>query len=299
MPMIRVGVGGWTFAPWRGTFYPKNLPQARELEYASRQLTSIEINGTFYGSQKPASFRRWRDETPDDFVFSVKGPRFATHRRELSGAGESIERFFGSGVLELGEKLGLVLWQFPGTKRFEPEDFGAFVSLLPASIEGRKIRHVVEVSHASFAVPAFIDLLRNHAVALVLVDSAERPAMFDVTADFVYARLRRSTEDEPTGYPKAAIGEWANRFQTLAAGGEPDDLSRVHTDPAPAAKSRDCFVYFISGFKPRNPQAALTLIQFLDSSMKSVNVAKLLRSKASGNRRREASGKPRKAPPRV
>jgi uncharacterized protein YecE (DUF72 family) len=260
MNKIRVGVGGWTFAPWRGTFYPKNLPQARELEYASRQLTSIEINGTFYGSQKPASFRRWRDETPDDFVFSVKGPRFATHRRELSGAGESIERFFATGVLELGEKLGPVLWQFPGTKRFDPEDFGAFLKSLPPSIEGRKLRHVVEVSHASFAEPAFIELLRQHGVALALVDSADRPAMFDVAADFIYARLRRSTEDEPTGYPKAAIGEWTKRFQIWAAGGEPNDLSRVHGGSPAAAKARDCFVYFISGAKVRAPAAAQALI---------------------------------------
>src|SRR5262249_55897288 len=218
------------------------------------------INGTFYGSQKPASFRRWRDETPDDFVFSVKGPRFATHRRELSGAGESIERFFATGVLELGEKLGPVLWQFPRTKRFEPEDFGAFLKLLPGSIERRKIRHVVEVSHASFAAPAFIELLRQHGVALALVDSADRPAMFDVTADFVYARLRRSTEDEPTGYSKAAIGEWAKRFQTWAAGGEPNELSRVHTGLPPGAAARDCFVYFISGAKVRAPAAAQALI---------------------------------------
>jgi uncharacterized protein YecE (DUF72 family) len=193
-------------------------------------------------------------------VFSVKGPRFATHRRELSAASESIERFFASGVLELGEKLGPVLWQFPGTKRFEPEDFGAFLKLLPASIEQRKIRHVVEVSHASFAAPAFIDLLRQHRVALALVDSTERPAMFDVTADFVYARLRRSNEDEPTGYSKAAIGEWAKRFQTWAQGAEPNDLSRVHTGLPAAAKSRDCFVYFISGAKVRAPAAAQALI---------------------------------------
>src|SRR6202047_2840960 len=198
MGQIRVGIGGWVFAPWRGTFYPKGLAQARELSFASRQLTSIEINGTFYGAQKPASFRRWLSETPDDFVFSVKGPRFATHRRALGEAGESIERFFGSGVLELGDKLGPVLWQFPGTKRFEPEDFGAFLKVLPASIEGRRIRHVVEVSHASFAAPAFIDLLREHGVALALIDSEDRPAIFDLTADFVYARLRRSVEEEPT-----------------------------------------------------------------------------------------------------
>src|SRR5437660_11481834 len=166
MGAIRVGIGGWVFAPWRGTFYPEGLTQARELSHASRHVTSIEINGTFYGSQKPSSFRRWRDETPDDFVFSVKGPRFATHRRVLAEAGASIERFFTSGVLELGAKLGPMLWQFPGTKRFEPEDFGAFLALLPASIEGGKLRHVVEVSHESFAAPAFIDLLRRHRTAL-------------------------------------------------------------------------------------------------------------------------------------
>ena len=266
MAKIRVGVGGWVFAPWRGTFYPRNLPQARELEYASRQLTSIEINGTFYGSQKPASFRRWRDETPDDFVFSLKGPRFATHRRELSEAGESIERFFMSGVMELGAKLGPVLWQFPGTKRFEPEDFGAFLALLPAKIEDRRIRHVVEVSHQSFVVPAFIDLLRKHRVALALVDAADRPAMFDLTADFVYARLRRSDENGPTGYPKSALDQWAKRFQTWAAGGEPNDLPRVHAKPASAAKARDCFVYFIDGAKVRAPAAAQALIARLDQS---------------------------------
>jgi uncharacterized protein YecE (DUF72 family) len=266
MAKIRVGVGGWVFAPWRGTFYPKSLPQARELEYASRQLTSIEINGTFYGSQKPASFRRWRDATPEDFVFSLKGPRFATHRRELSEAGESIERFFTSGVLELGAKLGPVLWQLPGTKRFEPEDFGAFLALLPAKVEDRRIRHVVEVSHASFAVPAFIDLLRKHRVALALIDSADRPAMFDLTADFVYARLRRSTEEEPAGYPKFALDQWAQRFETWAAGGEPNDLPRIHAKPAPAAKARDCFAYFIGGAKVRAPAAAQALIARLARS---------------------------------
>jgi uncharacterized protein YecE (DUF72 family) len=266
MAKIRVGIGGWVFAPWRGTFYPKNLPQARELEYASRQLTSIEINGTFYGSQKPTSFRRWRDETPDDFVFSLKGPRFATHRRELAEAGASIERFFTSGVLELGDKLGPVLWQFPGTKRFEPEDFGAFLALLPEKIEGRRIRHAVEVSHGSFAVPAFIDLLREHGVALALIDSADRPAMFDLTADFVYARLRRSIEQEPAGYPQSALDQWAKRLRTWAAGGEPDDLSRLHAKPLPAAKGRDCFAYFISGDKVRAPAAAQALLQQLGTT---------------------------------
>ena len=263
MAKIRVGVGGWVFAPWRGTFYPPGLPQARELEYASRQLTAIEINGTFYGSQKPASFRRWHAETPEGFVFSLKGPRFATHRRELGEAGTSIERFFTSGLLELGDKLGPVLWQFPGTKRFEPEDFGAFLKLLPASIEGRKLRHVVEASHESFAAAAFIDLLRQHRVGLALVDAADRPAVFDLTADFVYARLRRSTEEEPTGYPHSALDAWAKRFETWAAGGEPNDLPRIHTEPAPAATARDCFAYFIGGAKVRAPAAAQALIERL------------------------------------
>jgi len=284
MAKIRVGVGGWVFAPWRGTFYPKGLPQARELEYASRHLTAIEINGTFYGSQKPASFRRWRDETPEDFVFSLKGPRFATHRRALAEAGESIERFFTSGVLELGDKLGPVLWQFPGTKRFEPEDFGAFLALLPAKIEDRSIRHVVEVSHQSFAVPAFIDLLRKHRVALALVDAADRPAVFDLTADFVYARLRRSTEEEPTGYPKSALDQWAKRFQTWAAGGEPNDLPRIHAKLAPAAKARDCFVYFISGAKVRAPAAAQALIALLARPSPSVRARSDRRGKRQDNK---------------
>jgi uncharacterized protein YecE (DUF72 family) len=264
--MIRVGIGGWVFPPWRGTFYPKDLPQARELEYASRQLTSIEINGTFYGSQKPASFRRWREETPDDFVFSLKGPRFATHRRELAGAGESIARFFGSGVLELGDKLGPVLWQFPGTKRFDADDFRAFLQLLPNDVQGRAIRHVVEVSHETFLVPNFIDLLREHSVALALIDSDDRPQMFDVTVDFIYARLRRSSEDEPKGYSKPALKRWAQRLRTWAGAGEPDDLPRVHSEPAPPAKSRDCFVYFISGAKVRAPAAAQALLAELNRS---------------------------------
>ena len=153
--MIRVGIGGWVFAPWRGVFYPKGLPQARELEHASRKLTTIEINGTFYRTQKPDSFRKWADETPDDFVFSLKGPQFATNRRVLAEAGPSIERFFGSGVLELKSKLGPVLWQMAPTKKFDPEDFAAFLALLPQQLDGKAIRHAVEVRHESFLVPGF------------------------------------------------------------------------------------------------------------------------------------------------
>src|SRR5436189_3055593 len=161
--MIRVGIGGWVFEPWRGEFYPKGLPQARELEHASRKLTSIEINGTFYRTQKPDSFRKWAAETPDDFVFSVKGPQFATNRRILAEAGESIERFFASGVLELKSKLGPVLWQLPPTKPFEPDDLDAFLALLPQRLDDRSIRHAIEVRHQSFVTPSFIELLRKHS----------------------------------------------------------------------------------------------------------------------------------------
>jgi uncharacterized protein YecE (DUF72 family) len=265
MATIRVGIGGWVFPAWRGTFYPKNLPQARELEYASRKLTSIEINATFYGAQKPASFRRWHDETPEDFVFALKGPRFATHRRDLSEARASVERFLASGVLELREKLGPILWQFPATARFDAQNFSAFLATLPQSIDGRVIRHAIEVSHASFAVPEFVELMREHGVALAFIDSEDIPSAFDLTADFVYARLRRGVASEPTGYPQRALEAWAQRFKTWAAGGEPKNVSHIHTKPAPAAKSRDCFVYFIGGAKAKCPASALSLLQRVDN----------------------------------
>jgi len=263
MGQIRVGIGGWVFAPWRGTFYPAGLAQARELNFASRQVTSIEINGTFYGAQKPASFRRWHAETPDDFVFSLKGPRFATHRRALGEAGPSIERFFASGVLELGAKLGPVLWQFPGSTRFDEANFAAFLALLPQTLDGRAIRHALEVRHASFVTPAFIALLRQHGVAAALVDSDTHPPFHDVTADFLYARLRRVSADEPEGYPAAALDQWAARFRAWAAGGAPADAAP--TAPAPKGKQRprDCFVYFINGAKERAPAAAMALLKRL------------------------------------
>jgi len=258
--MIRVGIGGWVFAPWRGEFYPKGLPQARELEHASRKLTAIEINGTFYRTQKPESFRKWAAETPDDFVFSVKGPQFATNRRVLAEAGESIERFFGSGVLELKSKLGPILWQMAPTKKFDPEDFEGFLALLPKQLDGRPIRHVVEVRQASFLVPAFIDLLRKFSVAVVLVESGKHPLIADVTSDFVYARLQGTSEKEKTGYPAKALDLWAKRAQTWAAGGAPDDLATVG-GKAPAKGKRDVFIYMISGAKVRAPAAAMALIE--------------------------------------
>jgi uncharacterized protein YecE (DUF72 family) len=264
MAAIRVGIGGWVFPPWRGVFYPPGLTQSRELAHASRQVTSIEINGTFYGAQKPTSFRKWYAETPEDFVFSVKGPRYATHRRELGEAGSSIERFFASGVLELREKLGPILWQFPPTTKFDEQNFGAFLELLPGAIDGRAIRHVVEVRHPSFAAPAFINLLRRKGVALAFVDDKDRPAIQDVTADFVYARLRRSEAEEPTGYPRVALDAWGERFRAWSEGREPADAARHHPDRA-KAKARDCFIYFINGAKIRAPAAAVAFLERLSA----------------------------------
>ena len=263
MGQIRVGIGGWVFAPWRGTFYPKGLAQARELSFASRQLTAIEINGTFYGAQKPASFRRWHEDTPEDFVFSVKGPRYATHRRVLGEAAPSIERFFNSGVLELREKLGPVLWQFPPFQKFDEAGFEAFLALLPHRLEDRAIRHVVEVRHASFAAPAFMALLHKHGVAAALVDTEGHVPLTDVTADFVYARLRRTQADEPEGYPGPALDQWAALFRTWATGGVPKDVTPIDAGAKPSKQPRDVFVYFISGAKERAPRAAMALIRRL------------------------------------
>ncbi|HEX4569479.1 MAG TPA: DUF72 domain-containing protein [Dongiaceae bacterium] len=262
---ILVGVGGWTFEPWRESFYPAGLAQKRELEYASRQLTSIEINGTYYGSQKPESFARWREETPDGFVFSVKGTRFSTNRRVLAESGPSVERFLTSGVLELKEKLGPINWQFLPTKRYDPDDFEAFLKLLPASVEGHAIRHVVEVRHESFRVPGFVDLLRSYGVGVVLTDKAEFPQIADVTASFVYARLQRAMEGEKTGYPLAELDRWAKRAQAWSKGGMADGLAPVGGPEKKAAKSRDVFIYMINGFKPKAPAAAMALIARLSA----------------------------------
>jgi uncharacterized protein YecE (DUF72 family) len=257
---IRIGVGGWTYEPWRGAFYPKGLPHARELEYAGAKLTSIEINGTYYGSQKPASFAKWHDETPDDFVFAVKGPRFATNRRILAESGESIERFFKSGVTRLKAKLGPINWQFATTKRFDAADFGAFLKLLPSSVDGLAIRHAVEVRHASFKNPDFIALARAHGVAVVIAGDSEYPQIADVTAPFVYARIMGTAKEEEAGYSKAALDLWAARAKTWAAGGSPQDLETV-AGAAPDARGREVFLYVISGAKERNPAAAMALIE--------------------------------------
>jgi uncharacterized protein YecE (DUF72 family) len=258
---IRIGIGGWTFEPWRGTFYPKGLPHKQELEYASGKLTSIEINGTFYRTQTPSTFRNWRDETPDDFVFSLKAPRYATHRRVLAEAGDSVKRFMDSGLLELGAKLGPILWQLMPTAKFNADDMAGFLDLLPAEHGGKKIRHAIEVRHESFACAVFVKLLRAHNVAVVTVESGKHTPINDVTADFVYARLENSVAGEKTGYSSAALGAWEKRLREWAAGGAPRDLDRI--EKAPAAQPRDVFAYFISGAKERNPAAAMAMIERL------------------------------------
>jgi uncharacterized protein YecE (DUF72 family) len=258
---IRVGVGGWVFEPWRGAFYPEGLSQKRELEYASRQLTSIEINGTYYGSQKPESFRKWVEETPDDFVFAVKGPRFATNRKVLGEAGSSIERFFRSGVMELGAKLGPVNWQFMASKKFDPGDFAAFLALLPKEVEGRPLRHAVEVRHASFRAPEFVALAREHGVAVIVDADGDYPQIADVTAPFVYARILGTREDEAAGYPAAELDLWARRARGWAAGEAAEGLETVA--PPAERRERDVFLYVISGAKERNPAAAMALIERL------------------------------------
>jgi uncharacterized protein YecE (DUF72 family) len=257
---IRVGVGGWTYEPWRGAFYPEGLTQKRELEYASSKLTTIEINGTYYGSQKPESFAKWREETPDDFVFSLKATRYATNRRVLAEAGPTIERFFNSGVTELKSKLGPINWQFATTKRFDPDDFAAFLKLLPKSVDGLAIRHALEVRHLSFKTPEFVALARAHGVAVVIAGDSEHPQIADVTAPFVYARIMGTAETEPAGYSGEGLDLWAKRAKTWAAGGSPADLQTV-APAAPGSAERDVFLYMISGFKQRNPAAAMALIE--------------------------------------
>jgi uncharacterized protein YecE (DUF72 family) len=239
---IHIGIGGWTFEPWRGVFYPKGLTHKRELEFASRKLTSIEINGTYYSTFKPASWAKWRDETPDGFVFAVKASRYCTNRKELSGAGESIARFVGQGLSELRDRLGPINWQFMGTKKFDPADFEGFLKLLPREVDGVALRHALEVRNPSFKSEQFFDLARKYRAAIVFADDDDFPAIDEATADFTYARLMRTVEGIDTGYAEADLDRWAKRAQTWA-------------------KRGDAFVYFISGAKIRAPAAAEALIE--------------------------------------
>jgi len=259
---IRVGIGGWTFEPWRDDFYPVGLPHVKELAYASRHLGVIEINGTYYSSQKPSTFARWRDETPDDFVFSVKASRFATNRRVLAEAGESVQRFVGSGIAELGPKLGPVLWQFAPTKRFDDVDFGAFLALLPDQVDGIALRHVIDVRHESFKCPAFLALARRRGVGTVFTDSDEYPAFADVTAGSVYVRMMRTDPALAEGCSPQTFAQLAACAQAWRDGQEPDGVPRVQ--PAvPRTAPRDVFMFFIGGAKERAPAAAMALRRYL------------------------------------
>ena len=259
---VRVGVGGWTYEPWRDNFFPAGLAHSQELAYASRKLTAIEVNGTYYSTQKPESFARWRDETPEGFVFSLKASRYATNRKLLATAGDSIERFVGSGIDQLGDKLGPIVWQFMPTKKFEAEDFEAFLRLLPADVGGRKLRDVLDVRHPSFMTAEYLALARRHHCATVFADSDEYPSFADLTGDFVYARLMRTESRFKSGYSPKALDDWAAAARSWAGGGEPDDLPHIE-GPGRAGKPRDVFMYFISGAKERAPAAAMALLQRL------------------------------------
>ena len=257
---IFVGIGGWTFEPWRGVFYPRGLPHAKELAYAGERLTSIEVNGTFYRSQTPATFRKWASEVPAGFIFALKGPRFAVNRRVLSEAGNSIKRFLDSGVTELGDRLGPLLWQFAPTKKFDAADFGGFLELLPKKFDGHTLRHVIEVRHDSFRTPEFIALLRAFAMPVVFTDHAKYPNIADVTGDFVYARLQRGKDTIATAYPPKEIAAWAGRLQSWSQGKEPADLPRVGPPAKAKAAPRDVFAYVIHEGKVRAPAGGMALI---------------------------------------
>ena len=260
--MIRFGIGGWTFEEWRGTFYPDDVPSKRELEYASRKLTTIEINGTFYRTQTPSTFKKWFDETPDDFVFSVKAPRYIVGKKELAGSSELLDVFLKSGLVELKQKLGPILWQLAPFKKFD-EDVGAFLKMLPHELGILPLRHALEIRSKSFLVPEFVDMARKNNVAIVYADSDDYPAIADVTADFTYARLQRCVEGEPTGYSKKALDQWMARAREWEAGVAPKGLDTFGAPTKAAKAKRDVFIYFISGAKVRAPHAAMAMIERL------------------------------------
>lgn len=261
---IRSGIGGWTFDPWEGSFYPEKLAKKRQLEYAAGKLKVIEVNGTYYGSQKPETFAKWASEVPEDFIFSLKASRFTTNRKVLAEAGESIEKFLAQGLTELGPHLGPILWQFAPTKKFEPEDFEAFLKLLPEKADGLALRHVVEVRHDSFKVREFVQLLTRYNVAPVCAEHHDYPMIADVTADFVYARLQKGSDDIPTCYAESDLDAWAKRLETWAEGGVPPDLPPIDQGHEPKRQPRDVFAFFIHEGKVNAPQGAMALQAMID-----------------------------------
>ncbi|HSV03052.1 MAG TPA: DUF72 domain-containing protein [Phenylobacterium sp.] len=257
---IRAGMGGWTFEPWRGSFYPKGLRQAEELDYAARHVSAIEINGTYYSTFKPDSWAKWRAATPDGFKFAVKASRFCTNRRELAGMGESLERFLHQGISELGDRLGPILWQFMATKKFDPADFEGFLKLLPDRLDGLPLVHVVEPRHASFRTPEFVALCRRRGVAICLADHETYPMIADVTGPVVYARLQTGSDQIETAYAPKDLDLWAQRFRTYAEGGRPADLAAISPEEAPKVP-RDVYVFVIHEGKVRAPAGAMALLQ--------------------------------------
>ncbi|WP_343622616.1 DUF72 domain-containing protein [Roseateles puraquae] len=266
---IRVGIGGWNFEPWRETFYPAGWPQARELEYASRRLSAIEINSTYYGAQKPATFAKWRRETPEGFVFSVKGIRYATQRRVLAEGAESMRRFIGSGIAELGDKLGPLLWQLAPTHRFDAADLTAFLEQLPAQVDGLPLRHVLDVRHASFQSPDYLALARRFGVGTVFTESDDYPPIAEPTSDLVYARVMRTREDELLGCAPEVFPALAASAQAWAQGREPNGLPRIEPGLTTPGSPRDVFIFFISGAKSRAPAAAMALRRALGDTLPS------------------------------
>lgn len=264
-PSIRIGIGGWTYAPWRNNFYPAGLVQRRELEFASRQLRVIEINGTYYGAQKPATYAKWAAETPDGFVFSLKAPRYITERGRLAESGKSIHGFVHGGLAEMRDRLGPILWQLPPSRPFDADDLAGFLEALPRELDGVPLRHVLEVRHPGFACEAYLALARAHRLPTVFTDSPDYPSMADLTGDFVYARLMRSADDIPTGYAPSALDQWATRARSWAAGNDPAELPHAGALQA-AGKPRDVFVFFISSAKHRNPAAAMALQSRVDNN---------------------------------
>jgi uncharacterized protein YecE (DUF72 family) len=279
---VRIGISGWTYAPWRGVFYPPKLPQKRELAYAAEHFCTIEINGTFYALQRPDSYARWVAETPEDFIFAVKGPRYVTHMRRLRDIEGPLANFFASGILRLGAKLGPILWQFPPRMAFDAALFDHFFGLLPRNMteatmlarkheprlngrswveaEGpRHLRHAVEIRHDSFVSDGFIDLLRRHRIGLVCADTVEWPRLMDLTADFIYCRLHGSKILYASGYDAEALDDWARRIRAWRAGREPRDATRIAGAAEEKLPGRDVYVYFDNDMKVRAPEDAAAL----------------------------------------
>ncbi len=256
---IRIGIGGWDFDPWRGSFFPAGLPKAKQLEYVGQHLTATEINATYYRTQKPELFARWAKAVPDGFQFALKASRFCTNRRNLAEAAESIGKFCAQGFTELGDRLGPILWQLAPTKQFDPDEIRAFLALLPTSLDGIRLRHAIEPRHESFRSRSFIAMARASDVAIVVADHGSYPQIADPTSDFVYARLMRAREAEPAGYTAAELDRWSGIARDWAAGESPAGLGYAGEASSPD-DARDAFIFFIAGDKVRNPQAAEALI---------------------------------------